>query len=84
MKQICLKDWQLAYCDIGAWQPEDAAAQPTIPCAVPGAVHLALLQAGIIDEPLGALPLRRGQGLLAHGHVHARPGFPRRARPADL
>ena len=59
MKQICLKDWQLAYCDIGAWQPEDAAAQPTIPCAVPGAVHLALLQAGIIDEPLEKLNMER-------------------------
>ena len=59
MKQICLKDWQLAYCDIGAWQPEGAAAQPTIPCAVPGAVHLALLQAGIIDEPLEKLNMER-------------------------
>lgn len=56
MKQLPLNtEWRMSRCKIGAWGLSDAEGAQSIPCKVPGAVQLALLDAGVIREPLEKL-----------------------------
>lgn len=48
--------WQLSWCDLNTGSVHmKGADKKTIPCAVPGAVHSALIDAEIIKEPLEGL-----------------------------
>lgn len=44
--------WALAHCAVGEGRFDAFRSLPTIPCPVPGAVHEAFIEAGIIPEPL--------------------------------
>lgn len=45
-------EWSLAYCDIGQGNITDTDRMAAIPYQVPGDVHTALIEQGIIKEPL--------------------------------
>ncbi|MDF2588322.1 MAG: beta-mannosidase [Anaerocolumna sp.] len=44
--------WNLYWCEIGKGELEHAIKNATTPCKVPGDVHTALVDAGIIKDPL--------------------------------
>lgn len=44
--------WTLSHCPVGTGTPATARALPTLPCPVPGDVHTAFIDAGLIPEPL--------------------------------
>lgn len=59
MKKISLnKEWRISTCNIGEWKIEDLNGKETIGCKVPGAVHLALMDAGIIADPMKELNMQ--------------------------
>ena len=44
--------WRVAYGPVGKGTYADFCALPALPCTVPGAVHTAFIDAGLIPEPL--------------------------------
>ncbi|MBR4081494.1 MAG: hypothetical protein IKK21_06915, partial [Clostridia bacterium] len=44
--------WTLHYGPVGQTAPDAFRSLPSLPCTVPGAVHTAFIDAGIIPEPL--------------------------------
>lgn len=44
--------WTLAHCPAGEGRFDSFRALPVLPCTVPGAVHTAFIDAGVIPEPL--------------------------------
>lgn len=55
VNHICLNGiWELGYCDAGS---SDFSHQPeyTLTCPVPGDIHMAFLEAGLIPDPLTGL-----------------------------
>ena len=45
-------EWKLAHCPVGEGRYDMFRSLPVIPCRVPGAVHEAYVEAGMIPEPL--------------------------------
>lgn len=59
MRELSLNSqWRMSFCDIGQWTVEEAARGEEVACRVPGAVHLALIEAGIIEEPFKKLNMQ--------------------------
>ena len=48
-------EWQAAFCDVGKGSLDTLNSMPVYPYHVPGDVHTALQEAGLIQEPLIAL-----------------------------
>ncbi len=44
--------WRMAWCPVGQGTMAGFRALPSLPCQVPGAVHTAFIEAGMIPEPL--------------------------------
>ena len=44
--------WETAFCEVNSGTLEKITQMPVIPYAVPGDIHTALMEAGLIEEPL--------------------------------
>lgn len=53
MKKLSLNtDWEMRHAEIGTATLGDLSGRPALPCAVPGAVQLPFVRAGLLGEPL--------------------------------